>query len=361
MDRCISQKYKSQVMDLSKLKVGVIGTGNIAVTAHLPIYKKHSDEVEVVAIAGISEESVKQLASEYGISRTFTDYHHMLRDVELDLVSVCTPNNLHAPVTIAALKAGCHVFCEKPPALSVEELTEMKRVAEEKNRLLSFNFHHRFSPEVEVLKKYIDNDEFGDIYSSRIHALRRRGIPGWGSFTDKNVQGGGPLIDIGIHMLDVCLYLMGYPTPETVLGVTHSKIGSKKGVGLMGPWDPEKFSVEDLAVAMIRFENGASLTIETSFALNMEEKSVMNVHLFGEKAGATVFPPKVFHEKHDTLVNTEIPYLVGEDKYEKSLYSFIRCCINNVQPTVTLEESMIVQKLINGIYQSAQTGEAIQL
>lgn len=345
---------------LSRLKIGVIGTGNIAVTAHLPVYKKLSEEVEIVGISGIDEIVLNNLSHMYEIPYQFTDYTKMLKELDLDIVSVCTPNNLHAEVTLAALEAGCHVFCEKPPAMTVEELTKMKNKAEDKNLFLTFNFHHRFSSEVESLKKFIDNGEFGDIYSAKIHALRRRGIPGWGSFTNKRIQGGGPLIDFGIHMLDACLYLMGYPEPESVLGATHNKIGSKKGIGLMGSWDPETFTVEDLAVAMIRFKNGASLTIETSFALNMEEKSLMNVHLYGEYAGGTLYPPKIFQEKHGNLINMEIPFIASDNKYEKSLESFIQSCINNRHPLVSLEESMIVQKLINGIYESAQTGEAVR-
>lgn len=346
---------------MRKLRVGIVGTGNIAVTAHLPVYRKRESAVELVSLCGTNEQVLHNLAKEYKIPRTYTDYQQMLKEEELDIISVCTPNHLHAPVTIAALEAGCHVFCEKPPALTVEELREMKEKAEERGLFLSFNFHHRFSGEVEALKTFMDNGEFGEVYSARVHALRRRGIPGWGSFTNKEVQGGGPLIDIGIHMLDVCLYLMGYPEPETVLGVTHQKIGKRQGVGLMGPWDPEKFTIEDLAVAMIRFKNGASLTIETSFALNMEDKSIMNVHLFGEKAGATVYPPKLFHEKHGQLVNSELPYIEEGDKHEKSLSSFIDSCLGDKQPLVTLEQSLIVQKLINGIYESAERGKAIEL
>ena len=344
---------------MKKLKVGIIGSGNIVVNGHLPAYLKRSNEVEVVAITGTTPEKLERLSKQYNIPNIFTDYHKMLKEVEPDVVSVCTPNYLHAPASIAALQAGCHVFCEKPPATTVKELKEMKRVSELNNRIITFNYHHRFSSEVDALKKFSNNGEFGNIYSARIQALRRRGIPGWGTFTNQEIQGGGPLIDIGIHMLDLCLYLMDFPEPKTVLGATHQRIGNKPGIGLMGSWNPEEYTVEDSATGMIRFNNGASVSIETSYALNIEEESVMNVHLFGDKGGASVFPPKIFQEKHANIVNTSLPFLEDVNKSERSINHFIDCCLNRTKPLVTLEQSMIVQKIINGIYTSAETGKAV--
>lgn len=344
---------------MKKLKIGIIGSGNIVINSHLPAYLQRSNEVEVVAIAGTTPGKLEKLSKQYNIPHIFTDYNKMLKEVELDAVSVCTPNYLHAPASIAALQAGCHVFCEKPPAITIEELKRMKREARINNRILTFNFHHRFSSEVDALKNFSNHGELGDIYSARVQALRRRGIPGWGTFTNKDIQGGGPLIDIGIHMLDLCLYLMDFPEPNMVLGVTHQRIGNKPGVGLMGSWDPKEYMVEDSAMGMIRFNNGASVSIETSYALNIEEESVMNVHLFGDKGGASVFPPKIFQEKHANMVNTSLPFLKDINKSEKSVNHFIDCCFNRTKPLITLEQSMIVQKIINGIYKSAETGKPV--
>ncbi len=344
---------------MKKLKVGIIGAGQIAETAHLYTYAKHSNNVEIAAICDVNIDRAKDLAEKFSIANVYDNHKELLEKHSLDAVSVCVPNKYHAVASIDSLKAGCHVLCEKPPAMNYEEACQMHETAKNNSRILTYNFHFRHAQEVKLLKSMIDQGSFGEIYAARVQALRRRGIPGWGNFISKEIQGGGPLIDIGVHMLDIALYLMGFPEIEYVAASAHQKIGNKQGIGLMGSWDHTKFTVEDAAFGFIRFKNGGSLNLETSFALNMKEQSVMNVHLFGDKAGASVFPTQVFSETDISLCNTEFPFLQEVDKRYESIASFIECCLDNKAPIVRLEESLVLQKVIDAMYQSSQTGQPV--
>jgi predicted dehydrogenase len=345
---------------MGKIRVGLIGAGQIVETAHLPAYMKHKDEIEIEAICDIHIDRAKQMADKYGIPKVYGSHTEMLEDCKLDAVSVCVTNRFHAAATIDALNAGCHVLCEKPPAMSYEEALAMYEASKRNNRILSFNFHFRHSQEVKEVRGLIDNGTFGDIYAVRVQALRRRGIPGWGSFINKEIQGGGPLIDIGIHMLDTALYLMGFPEPDYVVAGAHQRIGNRPGIGLMGAWDHTKFTVEDSLFGFIRFKNGATLNLETSFALNMKEESIMNVHLFGEKAGATLFPLQVFSESDTALTDLEFPYLQEIDKRYESIADFINSCVQNRQPLYKAEESVVIQRLIDALYKSSETGQPVK-
>ncbi|HEX7066233.1 MAG TPA: Gfo/Idh/MocA family oxidoreductase [Bacillales bacterium] len=343
------------------LRVGLIGAGGIAQGAHIPNYLKCGDKVEIAAVSDVVKEKAEECAGKYSIPNVFADYEEMLEKVELDAVSVCTPNKFHASAAIAALRAGCHVLCEKPPAMTAEEAAEMEAVAEQEGKILTYGFHFRHSPEVSTLKRFIDAGEFGDIYAASVHATRRRGIPGWGVFTNKELQGGGPLIDIGVHMLDSALYLMDYPEPDTVFGVTYQKIGTRKGVGVMGDWDWQNFSVEDLARGMITFKNGASLLLETAFAANIEKIDEMNVKLMGDQGGADVFPLKIYQEKYDTLVDLTPAHLPKWEFHERELAHFVDACLTGTEPLCTARQGTILQQIINALYQSAEKGEAIKV
>ena len=343
------------------LRIGIIGAGAIAGDVHIPNYISCGSKVQVVAIADVVLERAEGLARRFAIPHAFSSYEEMFEKVELDAVSVCVPNKFHAEATIAALKAGCHVLCEKPPAMTVEEAAVMVETAKKSGKFLTFGFHYRYRPEVEIAKRFIDAGEMGEIYSARVHAIRRRGIPGWGVFTNKELQGGGPLIDIGVHMLDIALYLMGYPEPENVLGKTHQRLGNKKGVGLFGEWDYENYTVEDMAVGMVTFKNGATLTLEASFAANVEKDETMQVSLMGDKGGADIFPLKIYQEKHNTLVDVTPVYLPEVKGHEREIQQFVEHCLVGVQPLSTPEQGLIIQKIVNAIYESAEKGKAVQL
>ena len=343
------------------LRVGIIGAGGIAKTVHIPNYLKQDDKVKIVAITDVVKENAMAAADEFGIEHVFTNHQEMLDTVELDAVSVCTPNKFHANATIASLKAGCHVICEKPPAMTVAEAEKMAKTARNAGKILTYGLSFRHAPEVDALKRFIDADELGEIYAARVHAIRRRGIPGWGVFTNKELQGGGPLIDIGVHMLDTAMYLMGYPEPDTVFGVTYQRLGNKEGVGLAGKWDWENFSIEDMARGMITFKSGASIILESAFAVNTEKHDEMSVSLMGEKGGADVFPLKMYQEKHETLIDITPSHLPEKDKYDLQMERFIDCCLKGEQPSSTSDEGVMLQKIINGLYESADSGEAVKL
>lgn len=346
---------------MTKLRVGIVGAGGIAQAVHIPNYLKCGDDVEIVAIADVAKDRAAEVAEKNGIAHVFATVDEMLAGVELDAVSVCTPNKFHKSATIAALKAGCHVLCEKPPAMTVAEAEAMEKAATEAGKYLSFGFHYRHTKDVEALKRFIDAGELGDIYAGTAIALRRRGIPGWGVFTNKELQGGGPLIDIGVHMLDTALYLMGYPEPVSVSGATYQKLGTKKGVGLMGAWDYENFTVEDMARGFIRFKNGATLILESAFAANVKNSEVMNVKLMGDGGGADVFPLAIYQEKHGSLLDVSPAYLPDTSPYELEIRRFVDACLTGKEPLSTAAQGVKLQRIINGLYESAESGKEVVL
>jgi len=345
-----------------QLRIGIIGVGGIAQYAHIPGYKELGDEVELVACADVNVERARQVAATYGIARAYEEYREMLEREELDAVSICTPNKFHAPATIAALEAGCHVLCEKPPALSVAEARAMVEAAARAGKVLTFGLHYRFTTEVQAAKRAIDGGEIGHVYAARVDAIRRRGIPGWGVFTNKELQGGGPVIDIGVHMLDTCLYLMGYPKPVQVLAKTYQEIGTRPGVGALGQWDWENFQVEDLAMAMIKLENGATILLETSFAQNIDVMERMNVRLSGREGGVNVFPLKISKEMHGGLYDITPAWLPKvEHPHREEVKHFVAACRGEHEPMVTAEEAVRLQQVLDAIYQSAEKDDIVYL
>ena len=261
-----------------KLKIGIIGAGGIVMWSHLPGYA-NMDNVEIVAICDIKIEKAKAMAEKYNIPQIFENYKDLLALPELDAVDICTPNYLHSIIAVEALERGLHVFCEKPDAVSVSEVEKMQAAAEKSGKVLMVMRNNRYMPISSFTKKYIADGNMGEIYAARCGWQRRRGIPGKGGwFTTKEQSGGGPLIDLGVHMIDLTMWLMGSPKPVAVTGCTYckfadtdvsdsteSKFGEKSSSGT--------FDVEDLAMGFIRFENGACLQIEFSWASNIEAEN----------------------------------------------------------------------------------------
>lgn len=343
------------------MRIGLIGAGGIANGAHIPGYKALGAEVEIVACADVNRATAERTAREQGIPGVYEDYNDMLRKEQLDGVSVCTPNKFHAPAVLAALAAGCHVLCEKPPAITADEARSMEAAAQKAGKVLTFGFMFRFSPEVSAAKRFAEAGSLGEIYTGRVTAVRRRGIPGWGVFTSKDLQGGGPLIDIGVHMLDSALYVMGYPEPESVTGVTHTKLGDKEpGVAPWGPWNYKNYTVEDVCNALIRFKNGAALLLETSFIANIEPMEEMNVRLSGTKAGVKFFPFSVYREEHGTIVNETSAWQPGGNSHQKEVAHFVRCIRGEAEPISTPGEAVKIQRIIEAIYKSADAGRSVE-
>ena len=349
------------------IKVGVIGTGGIS-GVHLGGYSRNPN-VEIYALCDINEKNLAKRAEEYKVSRTFTDYREMLALKELDAVSVCTWNSAHAECAIAALRAGKHVLCEKPMALNTAQAQEMEKAAKENGKLLMIGFVRRFGNDCAVLKDFIDSGSFGEIYYAKAQYLRRKGCPG-GWFGDKSRSGGGPLIDLGVHVIDLCRYLMGGPQPVSVYGATFNKLGDRRhikdarGYSSTVVSKDDIFDVEDMATALIRFDNGAVLSVEASFSLNIE-KDVGNIELFGTKAGCKLDPElTIFTDMNDYLANVKLAQstaLSFDGLIDNEINHFVECietgkpCRNPAQDGVTL------MKILDGIYESARTGHEVLL
>ncbi|RKY03285.1 gfo/Idh/MocA family oxidoreductase [Candidatus Poribacteria bacterium] len=346
---------------MKEIKVGVIGVGGIAQGAHIPNYMKIPG-VKVYAVCDIIEERAKEVAKRFDVPYYFTDYKKLVEMDELDAVSVCTPNKFHKDPTVAALKAGKHVLCEKPMATSAEEGREMVEAAKKSGKILMIGMNNRFRGESQVLKKLIDEGELGEIYFARAFAIRRRGIPSWGVFVRKDMSGGGPMYDIGVHILDLTMWLMGFPKPRGVYGVTYRKFGDRPdaAAGGWGMWDWKHFDVEDFAAAFIKFENGASLYLEASWASNIE-KDEFNSYLLGDKAGARLFPLQIYGELRGTLVNITPAHVPSLNSHEEEIRRFIQAIREGKPSPIPPEESLTVQKILDAVYKSAETGRQVRI
>lgn len=349
------------------LRVGIIGTGGIA-KAHIRGYQQ-AQNVELFAACDVIKERAEAVQQEYGFTHAFTDYEQLLKTPELDVVSICTPPFAHKDPTIAALQAGKHVLCEKPMALDATEAQAMVdawyTARDRHKNLFSIGFNARWSQNAQTLKRMIDAGELGDIYYGRTVSHRRRGVPGWGVFTNKAKNGGGPMIDIGVHALDLALWLMGHPEPESVYGVTYRKFGNRPNVfNPWGAWDPKTFNVEDSAFAMIRFKGGATLQLECSWALNIE-KSYGQTVLCGTEGGAQLQPFMLFQEKHGTLLDIVPPDRATEGQggppvstHALEVQGFLRAVREGTPPLVLPEQALMVSRIVDAVYASDESGKA---
>jgi predicted dehydrogenase len=341
--------------------IGIIGSGGIAQGAHLPAYRTLQQEggVRIVAVSDINEETARSAARQFEVENVYHDYRSLLDRADIDAVSVCTPNFLHRQPTVDALLAGKHVLVEKPLAMNGAEGREMVETARRAGRKLQVGFMTRFGPGAQALKRFIDAGDMGQIYYARAQALRRRGIPAWGVFTQKDKQGGGPLIDIGVHILDLTLWLMGHPRPVSASGAAYTKFGTRSGVlGLMGQWDPLKYTVEDLGVGFVRFENGASLTLEASFAANLE-KDVFTTELLGTEGGCSFSPLKMFFERNQTLIDATPVFLPKVNSHEAEIRAFVAAVRDDTEVPVPGEQGLMVTQVLDAIYRSAEEGREV--
>ena len=354
---------------MSKLKIAIVGTGSIS-HSHIRAYLQNPD-VELYAFCDINEERVKMMGEKYGVKRLYTDEAAMLRELpEIDAVSVCTWNSQHAPCTIMALNAGKHVLCEKPMATCAADAVKMKETAEKNGRLLMVGFVRRYGNDCKILKDYIDNGYFGDIYYGKATYLRRNGSPG-GWFGDKSRSGGGPLIDLGVHVIDLTRYLMGNPLPVSVYGATFHKLANRPAIkdkkkGYASSTDgPEVFDVEDLATAMIRYENGSVVQIEAAFSLNIKEDEG-KIQLFGTRAGAKLDPSlEMYTELNGYMSNVALDTETALDfdgLFEGEINHYVDCIRGRADRCISpAEDGITLMKILDGIYESAATGHEVLL
>ncbi len=339
------------------IKVGIIGAGKMCQGGHLPAFDKIED-CKIVAICDINPSRLEQMKQRYPEAHLYEDFREMIDKEELDAVDICTPNNIHSVAAVYALEHGINVLCEKPDAVSVSEAEKMKKASEESGKTLMVIRNNRYRPSTKFLKQFIADGKMGEIYAGRCGWIRRRGIPGWGGwFTDKAQSGGGPLIDLGVHIIDLAMYLMGNAKPITVSGSTYTKFAHTSY---------SKMDVEDLAMGFIRFDNGACLQIEFSWASNIPGDQ-MFVELRGEKAGSRMSGLdrkfEIFTEEYGTNVNLN-PWIDDYNcmpHHEANIRHFIDVINGKCEPDFTPEQGLNMVKILEALYKSAELGHEISL
>ncbi|MEU7865143.1 Gfo/Idh/MocA family oxidoreductase, partial [Nonomuraea sp. NPDC049141] len=288
---------------------------------------------------------------------------------EIDAVSICTWNDSHAEIATAALDAGKHVLVEKPLSRTAGETEALVEAVERSGRHLEVGFVRRFGANAKVLKSFVDSGLLGDVYHARATNIRRLGNPG-GWFADHKRSGGGPLIDIGVHVLDLCWYFMGTPRAVTVSAVTHARLGNRANVTSLSrykvaDYDPTRSDVEDFAAAFIRFDNGASLTLETSYSLHALEDR-LEVAVFGERGGAELEPQlRIATEMHDTVLNVgpQIDHLSFDfaEGFANEIAHFVALCLGEAEQVAPVSHGTEIMRMLDGIYESARAGHEIRL
>jgi predicted dehydrogenase len=366
---------------VGKLRIGVIGLGFIGTQKHLTGLAQHLDRCELVAFCDLQVERADAAKDRYGSPDSYvtTDYRELLADESIDVVHVCTWNVSHAEITCAALEAGKHVLCEKPMAISGAEARQMVKAAEKSGKKLSIGYQYRFRKESQFLRKVVDEGRLGEIYAAKAHAVRRRGVPIWGVFTDKEKQGGGPLIDLGGHAIDLALWYMDNYQVESVTGVVNHKLGDKPEGNMAGPWDPATYTVEDSAFGFVRFTNGASLFVEAAWALNVQDSREACVTLCGTDGGADSVQAKGSADILVTVNNVQGGELVKSAPETAAAYfgaggdamsgfeymggleagQWLTAILEDTEPLVTAEQACVVSEILDAIYTSASTGQPV--
>lgn len=354
---------KKKVHRGKRLRIAIVGCGGICET-HLGAYAK-IPEVEIVAGVDIKPERLEVMREKYGMEKLYEDWRVMLNDVKPDAVDVCTPNGVHAPASIDASRAGCHVITEKPMAMNPAECEAMIAAARKAKRKLCVGFQFRYHPTTQMLVRAREEGQFGNIMFVKCRALRRRGIPNWGVFGQKKLQGGGPMIDIGVHVIEMAHYTMGAPRPVAASGNIWTYMGNKpsKVVSPWPNWDWKTYTVEDLAIGQIRFANGAIMQIEASFAAHIE-KDAWGFTLIGDKGGASWDPAAIFTDTAGTMMNYAPAFLPRSDftiLFEHKLRNFVHACLRDTPLEAPGEAGLDVQKIIDGVYRSAAAGKEVAI
>ena len=348
------------------LQLGIVGAGNIS-GSHLDACQK-SGAAKTLAICDIIKERAQARQTQYNIGDVYVDYHDLLARKDIEAIVVAVPNQLHHEVTIAALKAGKHVLCEKPMSFKPEWAESMVEAAKKSGTVLQIGMVSRYQSGAQYLKQQVVKGNLGDIYFARAQYLRRSGIPGWGSwFTRKDMAGGGPLIDIGVHKLDLAWYLLGCPKPVSVTGLAYAAFGPRQmGLGDWGTpeWDGY-YDVEDFAAAFIRFENGAAISLEASWAGYTEPLESM--HLLGTEKGAQLFTNKVLlltqDEKHPLDSTISFSKNGGEfaTPFAAQSAAFAQAVRGEAECVAPGEHGLVVTRMLNAIYESARQGAEVRL
>ena len=354
-----------------RLRIGIIGCGGIANGKHMPSIKA-VDRADMVAFCDLIPERAEKAAKEYGTTdaKVYTDYQELLKDPTIDVVHVLTPNRSHAQLTIDALHAGKHVMCEKPMAKTAEDARRMVLAAKETGKKLTIGYQHRHKPESRFLKSVIERGDLGDIYYAKALAIRRRGTPNWGVFLNEYEQGGGPLIDIGTHSLDLTLYLMNNYKPRMVVGTKYKKVEHPECGNPWGGWPEGANTLEDAAFGFIVMEDGATITLDATWALNtIEPIQEGSVQLCGSKAGAQIKNGLSINKaEFDRLVEIKPDMAAGGVAFYDGVKEtpgiteqrrWMDAIENDTDPVVLPEQACVVSEILEAIYTSARTGEPV--
>lgn len=354
------------------VKVGIIGCGGIANGKHMPSLKTVPN-VRMVAFCDIIRERAEKAAADFGTpdAKVYTDYRELLKDTEIEVVHVLTPNREHADISIDALHAGKHVMCEKPMAKCAADAHRMVEAAKETGKKLTVGYQHRYKPQSIYAKSAVNDDALGEIYYANCYALRRRGTPNWGVFLNEEEQGGGPIIDIATHSLDLTLYLMNNYEPKMVIGKTHKKLEHPEAGNIWGDNGVSTTPLEEAACAMIVMKNGATIMLETSWALNTDEPiEEGSCRLCGSRAGLSIKNGKLkinrveYDRQNVTEVDTSAGGVAfysgaGENPAAIEAATWIRAVIEDTDPVVLPEQACVVSDILEAIYTSSKTGEPV--
>lgn len=367
---------------MGKLRVGIIGCGGIANRKHFPALKSQSEKCEMAAFCDIIEERAKTACEKYGAegAKYYTDYKELLKDETLDVIHVCTPNVSHCDIVCDAFAAGKHVMCEKPMAHNTEAAEKMMEAWKKSGKKFTVGYQNRFRKDTQCLHKACEAGDLGEIYFAKAHAIRRRAVPTWGVFPDKSKQGGGPLIDIGTHALDITLWCMDNYKPVSVMGSVFEKLGHSELAAqgnMFGPWDTKTYEVEDSAFGYIKFENGATVFLESSWAINMKDSREAACTLCGTVAGAEL-AGGMSGQDYDLIINGtyhgqlveqhlsgggSIAFFEGGSQTPEVLEcsQWLDCIVNDTEPVVRPQQAFTVTKILDAIYKSAAEGREIKL
>ncbi len=336
-------------MARKNLKIGLVGVGGTAQVNHIPALLKQ-DGVELVGLVDRDPEKAQRVAQKFGIPMSAGRIDALLDLEELDAVDICTPNFLHAPMAIAALEAGKHVLCERPFARSGEEAATMVKAAKKADRTLMCAVQHRFRPDAQLLRKFVEKGDLGDVFLAKAGWLRQK--EQWDSDEwrrQKRESGGGVVLDLGFHMLDLALWVLGQPKVESVTASVHR---SRKG------------EVEDSATAFFRLAGGAALTLELTWGLLME-KDFAYLNLFGAGGAALLNPFRVHKGMHGTLVNVTPALETPKNQYRQSMEAqiahFAEALRSGKKPMGAADEILGVMELMDAVYESAEIGREVKV
>ena len=347
------------------LKVAIIGTGGISRT-HMPGWEA-SPYAEVVAAADVYRPGLETFGRQFGIERLYGDPAELLADPSIDIVDICTPNRLHTPLVLASLEAGKHVICEKPLAPTPEEIQTMIAARDRSGKLLMTAQHFRFKGNSQAMKREIEAGALGEIYHARAWMLRRNGLIPTPTFIRQELSGGGPCIDIGVHILDLTLWMMGNPRPVAVTGVARAELAHRDGAWAV--WRnapiPQDFDVEDFASAFVRFENGATLMLEVSWLLHHDtEGEDMQMWLYGTEGGSHWPKCAVYHTNYTTRQLYNRALRLTSDTLEPhaaECVAFAEAIYSGKPSPVPPEQSLQVLSILDGIYRSQREGREIAI